>query len=107
MTKTEHPPRLDRARLNDAQRKTMAEYSGTVVSATVKTGEYSDESPATGYAFKVRYSTGWIVLIGRYGAVLDESHENLCQCGLAHLGPVKAEQWTPGNAGHLAYCPAA
>jgi hypothetical protein len=29
-----------------------------------------------------------------------------CICGLDTLGPVEAERWTPGNAGHLSYCPA-
>jgi len=51
----------------------MATYSGKVVSATVKTGEYSDEHlPTGGYAFTVRFDSGWETVIGRYGAVLSE-----------------------------------
>lgn len=35
-----------------------------------------------------------------------ESFSSSCTCGLDALGPVEAERWTPGNSGHLHYCPA-
>jgi hypothetical protein len=58
---------------NAAQRATIArDYSGTVLSWTRKTGEYSDEA-RVGYAMIAELSTGLKVTVGRYGAVLAES----------------------------------
>jgi hypothetical protein len=59
--------------LNAAQRSTIAEYSGAIVSVERKLGEYSDESQVTGYAAIVTLDSGWVVKVGRYGAVLAET----------------------------------
>lgn len=62
--------------MNAAQRKTASDYSGNVVSVSRKSGEYDNErdpvADGGGYAVVVRFSTGWVVTIGRYGAVLRE-----------------------------------
>jgi hypothetical protein len=62
--------------LNAAQRETITQGypSATIVSAERKTGEYENEAAQIGggYAATVTLSTGWIVVVGRYGVVLSE-----------------------------------
>jgi hypothetical protein len=64
--------------LNEAQRETIAHGypSATIVDVERKMGEYENESAQVGggYAATVTLSTGWIVVVGRYGAVLSEEH---------------------------------
>jgi hypothetical protein len=59
------------ARPNEAQIAAAGRYSGDVVAWVVKTGEYSDERQS-GYAFHCYLDSGWVALIGRYGAVIQE-----------------------------------
>lgn len=59
---------------NEAQRETIRrDYSSPAVSWVVKPGEYSDEAaPDGGYAGIATLANGWVVTVGRYGAVLSE-----------------------------------
>lgn len=90
--------------LNDAQRMTAMDYSGTITSTRVATGEYSDER-TFGHAVEITFSTGWVVKVGRYGAVLDETPPVPCTCGADSLTREDQVTWTPSApVGHLAYC---